>query len=77
MFPAVVISIIAIFTTSDHLGLIVWNSLGLIFGLYIRYVYGPGDLSRVEIRGQYEVGHRQYHVDKSENAVSVYYPVDA
>lgn len=51
LFPSVIISSIAIFTTTDNNYLIAWNSAGLLFALYVRYIYGPGDLSRVQIRG--------------------------
>jgi len=51
LMPSVVISIIAIFTTSDQEYLKIWNILGLVVGLYMRYIYGPGDFSRVEISG--------------------------
>ena len=48
--------------------------LALILG----YVagYGEGNLSRIKLVGPYQVGHREFHLRDSGNAVSVYYPMD-
>ena len=69
-------SCIAIFTTTTSKWLVGWNALSLGMALFIRYIYGPGDFSMIKTRGQYEVGYRHYHVDKNENAVGVYYPLE-
>jgi hypothetical protein len=49
--------------------------ISLLVSLYLRYIYGPGDLSSIKIYGQYKVGHRTYHVQGKYNVVSVYYPM--
>ena len=38
--------------------------------------YGEGNLSRIKLVGPYQVGHREFHLQHSGNAVSVYYPMD-
>jgi hypothetical protein len=76
LFPSVLISVTSMFTTTNQFTLIAGNSLGLLIALSLRYFYGPGDFSRVEIRGNYEVGCGTFHLSKGGNAVSFFYPID-
>lgn len=39
-------------------------------------VYGEGNLSRINLDGPYEVGHKDFHLRESGTAISVYYPMD-
>ena len=52
------------------------NLIAFIFSLWIRWVWGPGDFSRVKLRGPFDVGFREVYCKKNGCAVSVYYPMD-
>ena len=71
------IAFISIAGQTDGFLLILINQFGLLASIALRIFYGPGDFSRVKIRGPYAVGFREYHVDATETAVSVFYPIDA
>lgn len=73
--PAFVISLLGIFMRTNYTKLIFWNVTSFVFSCYLRYIYGPGDLSNIKIRGQYKVGHINFHVEDKYNAVSVFYPM--
>ena len=38
--------------------------------------FGDSDFSRMELKGPYQVGHRDYRTAKLGSEVSVFYPVD-
>ena len=52
------------------------NLLAFCISLKIRWVWGPGDLSRVKLIGPYDVGFREIYCKKNGCAVSVFYPMD-
>ena len=70
------VSFIAIFDTTIGFKLKILNLMGFVLSIFLRVCFGPGDFSRIKIQGPYAVGFRQYHVEKSGNAVSVFYPIN-
>jgi hypothetical protein len=52
------------------------NVLGLLISLVLLNLYGDGDFKKIVPRGKYFVGFKEFHVQKTQCAVSVYYPMD-
>jgi hypothetical protein len=48
----------------------------LAFSISLLILFGDSDFSRLKLRGPYQVGYREFRMEKFGNEVSVYYPVD-
>ena len=69
------VAIVSLNSRTDKLWLILINFLGLLISITLRVFYGPGDFSKVKIRGPYAVGYREFYLGEEGNAVSVFYPI--
>ena len=47
----------------------------VILDLLVLYYWGLGDLSKLRLSGEYEVGHTEFRSSEYKNPVSVYYPI--
>jgi len=49
----------------------------VLSSIFLSLFYGECNLSSLKVKGPYEVGYTQFRLDKStQNAVSVFYPMD-
>lgn len=48
----------------------------IFFGILTAILYGEANFNRVTLTGPFEVGHKDIHISKTGNAVSVFYPMD-
>ena len=60
---------------SNHI-LIALNFLGLVLSLAIFHHYGEADFSKFHTKGSFNVGFKEFHVEETKCAVSVFYPMD-
>lgn len=67
------------FVIDNHAANIVFAILNLgafAIGLWMRIKWGPGDMSRVKLRGSYDVGFKELYCNATGAPISVFYPVD-